>query len=96
MEKGPCGDWRELHQRLPRRPLWLETDEELQGLKHSQAPATQSDLHAVYRVSRNHRNDVMEWVVSLAQIQVVCAIIIVGVIVFAPILQKLAMEALPK
>jgi hypothetical protein len=46
-----------------------ETDEELQGLKHSQAPATQSDLHAVYRVSRNHRNDVMEWVVSLAQIQ---------------------------
>jgi hypothetical protein len=74
----------------------VQTDEELQGLKHSQAPATQSDLHAVYRVSRNHRNDVMEWVVSLAQIQVVCAIIIVGVIVFAPILQKLAMEALPK
>ena len=74
----------------------MPSDDELQGLKHSNAPATQADLHAIYRVSRSQRDQMLEWSASIAMINIVCTAVIVGAIVFAPILQRLAMEALPK
>lgn len=74
----------------------MSNDDELQGLKHSQAPATQADIHAVYRVSRQQRDQMLEWSASLALIYIVCTALLAGAIVFAPVLQRLAMEALPK
>lgn len=68
--------------------------DELEGMRHSDQPIRQRDLHALYRAMEQHREDDMAGHVGNAWVMIVCTIVIVAVVIFDDTLSALVREHL--